>query len=350
MTLIAAGRVDWYLTRSTGTVALLLLTAIVVLGVLSPLRVPGTQRWPRFTIGVLHRDLSLLAVATVAVHVVTSVLDTYAPISWLDAVIPFHSSYRPIWLGLGAAASDLLLALVLTSLVRPRLGYARWRGIHWLAYACWPLAVFHGLGTGSDASAEWMTIVTLVCLAVTSVAVAVRIARAQIPGERRRTVALATPPIVGAAVIGFALIGPWQPGWAKRAGTPTTLLHGRVHVTELPTRFAGTLTGHERRHTVAGGALLDMVLAVAGAEPGTLRIRLAGRPENAGVSLVGSQVDLSASGLGGVFQGAVTQLRGGLLRADLRQVGRPGWRVTANLAINATTGVVNGRISGAVLR
>jgi methionine sulfoxide reductase heme-binding subunit len=350
VTLLAASRVDWYLTRSTGTVALLLLTGIVVLGVLSPLRVPGSQRWPRFTIGALHRDLSLLALATVALHVVTSVLDSYAPISWLDAVIPFHSSYRPIWLGLGAAAFDLLLALVFTSLVRRRLGYGQWRRIHWLAYACWPLAVVHGLGTGSDAAASWMTIVTLACLGATAAAVTARVARGRILDERWHTLTLAAPAVVSTGIVGFALIGPWQSGWAARAGTPPTLLRGHVASFRVPHHFAGSLTGHERRRTVPGGALLDMLLTVRGTEPGTLRIRLAGRPRGTGVSLVGSEVDLSASDLGGVFQGVVTNLRGGKLQADLRQIGHTGWRVTASLAIDPATGGVTGRLSGSVLR
>src|SRR5947209_12061135 len=151
--LAAAGpRAYWYLARGTGVVSLLLLTAIIVLGVMGPLRVT-VPRWPRFAIDGLHRDLSLLVMAVLVVHIATSVLDGFAPIAWLDAVIPLGSQYRPLWLGLGALSFDLLLALVITSLVRRRLGYRAWRAIHWAAYASWPVAVAHGLGTGSDAAA-----------------------------------------------------------------------------------------------------------------------------------------------------------------------------------------------------
>jgi hypothetical protein len=154
----------WYLTRGAGAVALLLLTASVVLGVVHAdrRRLPGSGR---LLVESLHRTISLLVLAVLAVHVATSVLDTYAPIRLLDAVVPFASAYRPLWVGLGALALDLLLALTLTSVLRGRLGFRSWRAIHWLAYACWPVAVAHGLGSGSDARSGWMLALTLGCVA-----------------------------------------------------------------------------------------------------------------------------------------------------------------------------------------
>ncbi len=149
----------WYLTRGTGAVSLVLLTVSVVLGIVGSLRV-SAQLWPRFAIDTVHRDVSLLAIAVLVVHIATSVLDSFAPISLTASVIPFVSSYRPFWLGLGAVSFDLLLALAITSLVRRRLGYGRWRAVHWLAYACWPIAVLHGLGTGTDTKVWWMLVLT----------------------------------------------------------------------------------------------------------------------------------------------------------------------------------------------
>lgn len=343
------GRADWYLTRSTGTVALLLLTAIVVLGVLGPLRVGGAGRWPRFVVGSLHRDLSLLALAVLAIHITTSVLDSYAPIGWLDAIVPFRSAYRSVWLGLGAAAFDLLLAVIVTSVTRRRLGYRPWRRIHWFAYACWPLAVAHGLGTGSDAASNWMTIITLGCIATTAGAVLTRVTQAPALTGGRRALALVAPPVTAVAILGFALAGPWRAGWAARAGTPSSLLHRASTVAARPRRFLVALTGHERERAAPGGALVDLSLALQGAYSGVLRIRLAGHPVREGISLVGSQVDLSSRQLGGVFQGPVTHLDGELLEADLRQVGRAGWRVSADVQINPATGVVAGRLAGSAL-
>ena len=133
------GRLLWYLTRGSGLVALVLLTASVVLGVLEVKRWK-TERWPRFITAGLHKNLSLLAVVFLGMHIATTVVDGFAPIGWLDAVLPFRSGYRPLWLGLGAVAVDLLIALVVTSLLRGRIGYRAWRAVHWVAYLTWPAA------------------------------------------------------------------------------------------------------------------------------------------------------------------------------------------------------------------
>ena len=104
-----------------------------------------SDRWPRFATTFLHRNISMLAVVFLVAHVATVVLDGFAPIGWKDAVVPFASAYRPLWLGFGAVAFDLVLALVVTSLLRNRIGPRTWRLVHWLAYVCWPFAVVHGL-------------------------------------------------------------------------------------------------------------------------------------------------------------------------------------------------------------
>ena len=97
----------WYASRATGVVSLLLLTAVVLLGVLVNRqgRLPGL---PRFVVTGLHRNLSLLAVVFVAVHVLTAVVDPYVTIRLVAIVIPFISAYKPLWLGLGAISLDLV--------------------------------------------------------------------------------------------------------------------------------------------------------------------------------------------------------------------------------------------------
>ena len=107
-----------------------------------------SDRWPRFLSQSVHRNLSLFCVVLIGVHVVTTVADGYVPIGLADAIIPFRSPYRPIWVGLGAVAFDMLLAVAITSALRRRIGVAAWRGVHWLAYACWPIAVAPRLGLG----------------------------------------------------------------------------------------------------------------------------------------------------------------------------------------------------------
>jgi sulfoxide reductase heme-binding subunit YedZ len=217
----------WYLTRSTGAVSLILLTLAVVLGVLDVRRASG-ERWPRFVIDSLHRNVSLLAMTFLLLHVITSVLDGFAPISLLDAVVPFTGSYRPFWLGLGALSFDLLLAVWITSVLRRRLGYASWRAIHWLSYASWPIALLHGFGTGSDVRQGWLLVISIACLVAALGAVCIRVLSGSPQTLRGRRAALTG---AGGFVV-FLLV--WLPGgplgaqWARRAGTPSSLLgHGK---------------------------------------------------------------------------------------------------------------------------
>ncbi len=213
----------WYLTRSSGVVALILLTLTVVVGVLDVARVGGPS-WPRFVVDGIHRTGSLLAVIFLGVHVATAVLDSFAPISLVDAFVPFTGTYRPIWLGLGALASDLLLAIAVTSLVRRRVGHRAWRAIHWLAYASWPIAVIHGYGTGSDVTQAWLQWTNAACVLLVLGAI---LARATIGWPDRRRVRVGA---IGAAVAFAAGLALWLPGgplgahWAQRSGTPASLL------------------------------------------------------------------------------------------------------------------------------
>jgi predicted ferric reductase len=164
----------WYFSRATGMVALVLLTGIIVLGVLGPLRV-STDLWPRFAIRTVHRDLSLLTLVVIAIHVITITADGFVQVPLSAAVLPWGSSYSPFWTGMGALAFDLMVALVVTSLLRNRLGFRTWRFIHWGAYVSWPLAVAHGIATGTDTTAAWDLAVTVLCIALVAVAAAMRV-------------------------------------------------------------------------------------------------------------------------------------------------------------------------------
>jgi predicted ferric reductase len=218
----------WYLTRSTGAVSLILLSAAVALGVIDVQRW-ASPRWPRFVIDSLHRNVSLLALVFLLLHIITSVLDSFAPIALVDAVIPFTGSYRPFWLGLGAVSFDLILAVIITSLLRQRMGYSVWRAVHWLTYASWPIALLHSYGTGSDVKVGWMLWLGVACLAVVVTAILIRVLAGWPEQLRTRTAALAG---TGAFSL-FLLL--WMPGgplgseWARRSGTPSTLLpHARA--------------------------------------------------------------------------------------------------------------------------
>jgi predicted ferric reductase len=123
-----SGNVTWYVDRGAGIVALVLLTIAAVLGIVSAIRVRSPQ-WPRFAIADLHRNVALLALVFGVVHVFTSVVDHYVNIRLMDAFVPFVSSYKPFWVGVGAIGADLMLAVLVTSALRRRIGYRRWRTV-----------------------------------------------------------------------------------------------------------------------------------------------------------------------------------------------------------------------------
>ena len=164
----------WYTTRAAGAVSLVLLTAVVILGVLSVLRFKAAG-WPAFLTTGLHRNLALVTLVFLGLHIVTAVVDPFTNLGWLSAIVPFTSYYRTFWLGLGTVAAELLLAIVVTSLLRGLIGHAAWRIVHWLTYASWPIGVIHGLGTGTDAFSGWFFALTCGCVAAVGIAVAYRL-------------------------------------------------------------------------------------------------------------------------------------------------------------------------------
>jgi sulfoxide reductase heme-binding subunit YedZ len=166
----------WYATRAFGIVSILLLSAVLALGVITAGRRAVPSRY-RFVITGLHRTLALTGVAFVAVHVVAAITDGYVALTWLDAVVPFGSAYRPLWTGLGTVSLDLMILLIGTSLLRSRIGWRTWRTIHWAAYAFWPVAVLHGLGQGTDANSALFLLPALLGLSTVAGAALWRLTR-----------------------------------------------------------------------------------------------------------------------------------------------------------------------------
>lgn len=163
MNLSLSGPGLWYLTRATGIVSLLLLTFSVFLGVVIRSR-RSSRRLPRFVVVGLHRNVSLMILVFLTLHVATTVIDTYTNITLLDAFVPFVSQYRTVWLGLGAVTADLLIALIVTSLLRERIGLRTWKVLHLTSYLCWPVALLHAWGTGSDPGVPWARYLGYACV------------------------------------------------------------------------------------------------------------------------------------------------------------------------------------------
>ena len=154
----------WALGRGTGVVALALMTITVVLGILTRSGRPAFGL-PRFAVTLVHRNSALLGTVFIVIHVVSLLFDPYAQLKVLDFVVPFQGSYRPFWLGLGTVAADLLIAVVVTALLRRWIGQRAFRAVHWASYALWPIALFHSIGTGTDAGRGLFILFAVACSA-----------------------------------------------------------------------------------------------------------------------------------------------------------------------------------------
>jgi sulfoxide reductase heme-binding subunit YedZ len=363
----------WYLTRGTGLVSLLLLTATVVLGIVN-LSQLSSPRWPRFATAGLHRNVSLLVVVVLAVHIATAELDTFAPVGWLSVLVPFGSAYRPVWLGLGTLAFDLLLAVVITSLLRGRLGYRAWRAVHWAAYLSWPLAVVHGLGTGTDARLSWALGLTVVCVAAVLCAAAWRLTHGWPAQSAARLASGAAGSLAVIIVLAWAVTGPLRPGWARRAGTPASLLASAaaqpapaasqpaspsgggspaVAGAGLPAPpFTGTLAGRLRQTgpDSSGQVTIDITTNVTGAATGILDVVLRGQGSDGGVSLQTSSVTFGSTSAPSDYRGQVVSLSGTQLIASVTSSsGRPLQLVIQlqiDPAANTVTGTLQAQTAG----
>jgi sulfoxide reductase heme-binding subunit YedZ len=123
------------------------------------------------------------------------VADSYVSISLAAAIIPFASAYKPLWLGLGAISLDLIGTIIVTSLLRHRIGYRAWRCVHWLAYLSWPVALAHSIGSSTDLRTGPLLGLAIACALAVAAAAAWRLAGAAraVPRARRVPELLAAP-------------------------------------------------------------------------------------------------------------------------------------------------------------
>lgn len=181
----------WFATRGSGVVSLILFSIVACLGLLSVARTQSTW-WPRFLTVELHRTLALLSVAFLAVHIVTAVLDPFTHLGFAAALVPLASAYRPLPVAFGVVSVYLVAAVVITSLLRDRIGHRLWRAIHWTSYASWPLAIEHTLTAGSDGFALWMLAVTAICALAVCGALLIRLTAGETNRSRLEAVTRGT--------------------------------------------------------------------------------------------------------------------------------------------------------------
>lgn len=152
----------WAFGRVSGIISIVLFTGSVVLGIItrSGRPLPGL---PRFSIALIHRNVALLASIFLVLHVGTLLLDTYAKLTVADILVPFRGIFKPFWQGLGTVALDLVIAIVVTSLLRQRIGVRAFKFVHWFTYAMWPIALAHAIGNGTNGLSGWFLIIAAAC-------------------------------------------------------------------------------------------------------------------------------------------------------------------------------------------
>jgi DMSO/TMAO reductase YedYZ heme-binding membrane subunit len=348
---VTSGSAMWYLTRATGAVSLLLLTGVVLLGLAGAMRW-ASARWPRFVTQGLHKNLSLMAVAFIAVHVATTVIDGFAPIRWIDVVVPFVSAYRPLWLGLGALSFDLFLALIVTSLLRARLGFRTWRAVHWLAYACWPVAVVHSLGTGTDTGEPWMLALVAICVGSVLAAAVWRVGRDPARRGSLQGFAVGAGGVASVALVGWLAVGPLASGWASRAGTPQGLLGGGSVETLTPAKaelvlpttstFDGTAT---QQRSASGVMELEFRGTLSGSSDLVLDIRLTGQlAQSGGFFVQGGHVTLGPRDDQNRFTGQIAGVSNGQISSRLVDPGGDAVTLDAALQVVDAAGTAGGRV------
>ncbi len=247
---LTSSPVDWYAARAAGVVAYLLLSAIVVLGITMAGK-KKLHRWPRFAVEDVHRFGGILVGSFVVVHIVTIAIDAWLPFSVVSIVVPFTSAYKPVWVGLGIVAAELLLALAITNRLRNvRISYRFWRRAHYLTFAVWTGATLHSLGSGTDRSTPWLIALEAVAIALVSGAVGWRLLARRLEDGRLRRVylgaALTTP-----AIAVFLVTGPMRfhpKPWNARsfADTLTGQVQEQPGVTKGIVSFAGQGSGNQR--------------------------------------------------------------------------------------------------------
>lgn len=234
-TTTASSYLLWFIGRGSGFIAYLLLTIAVLLGITIS-KHWTSRRWPRLVIDSLHRWSVVLFYVFIAVHTLTMLLDPFSHFSLKDVTIPFGSSYRTFWLGLGVLAAEMSIAIGATFLVRRFISYRLWHWLHLGIYPVFILSLLHSLGTGTDTTEPWATLIYTGSVLAVLTASVWRLSRAHV---LRRWV-LSGSLLGASAILIWAARGPYAPGWARTSGTPAALLQAAAVQRGLTTTVASS--------------------------------------------------------------------------------------------------------------
>jgi sulfoxide reductase heme-binding subunit YedZ len=165
----------WITSRAAGIAAVVLASAAVGAGLLIGRRAGGKGAGGDFR--ALHEALSLATLVAVAVHGAALLGDHFLHPTIAEISVPFVSTYRPLWTGLGIAAGWALAALGLSYYARGRIGVSRWRSLHRFTALFWLLAIGHSLGSGTDAGQPWFLLALALSAGPALILLLLRLAR-----------------------------------------------------------------------------------------------------------------------------------------------------------------------------
>jgi Ferric reductase like transmembrane component len=206
----------WDIARAGGFTAFLLLTLSVALGLALSLKLQA-PRWPRLINNELHNFVTVVTLVFIGVHVLAVWLDAFTQFGIDEILVPFASHYRPIWMGLGIVTAYLALAIALSVYIRPRVGYAWWRRLHYFTFAVYALTLVHGIATGSDTRTWWGVAIYGGSALLITALLWRRLSRPVTPGGRAHP-ALANLTLAGAFILLiWTLLGPLQANWNASA-------------------------------------------------------------------------------------------------------------------------------------
>ena len=338
----------WYMTRATGIIAIVLLGMVVILGMVTATKA-APKGFAKFLVPDLHRRLSITAAAFLGVHIITALLDSFVHIGLIASIVPFVATYRPVWVGFGAIAFDLLLIVIATSVVRHRFSQGPWKKIHYLSWLVVTFALFHAIGTGSDARVGLVEVVYIVLVAVVALAAIFRTAT---DAQLRKLAKIGGSAVIVAVpvlALGWSLKGPLRTGWASASSsfsllpkvtTTTAATSGSSSGGASSNGFVWPVNGGVRGTvSIANGSSGTSTVTLSGDVSGTadvVTVRLVGQVQQGSLVLQGSSVAIGTASAPNTYTGAVAQAGGSTLVLSLH--GAQG-SVTGALAlsINGTT-------------
>lgn len=351
----------WYISRAAGFVGLVLLGVIGVLGVMTAGNF-RLGRGARFLTPEMHRSLTLLAVVVLGIHVGAAVLDPFARIGFKDIVVPFGAHYRPIWVGIGAVAIDLGIAVVATSLLRVRMGYRSWKLLHWASYPIFALSIVHGLGTGSDSALLLSKIIYLLVGAVLLLSILARlISNRNIFGFQKLAL-LSTSFGLPLLIVAWAFIGPFGPNWPKRAAaglgqsvSANTAANSASSVSKAkPVPIFSIGSGYSSSWSgkidsspanSQGEVALRLIGPLSGSPGYELSVTLIGFPQEGGISMASSILEVANTQGTPFYEGKVTTLSGTTIVCQISNVTGSTTAITINLNLSSSGTTFTGTVA-----